>query len=130
MSESTTPVRDMEIRLARSTGRGGRDKTASARLTEEEHNEIEAAAKRTGESVSEWARQAMLATARRPADDVILTELVVVRLLLLNLVKPIAQGKVLTEEECASISTQIQQNKRRVTKDLEQQYSSRGILKT
>ena len=128
MPDLQAETRAMTVRLARSSGRAGRDRTASARLTQEEHRELENVAKRAGWSLSEWARETLLAAARRPADDVLLTEIVGTRLLLLNLLRPLATGKVLTEQDCVNISTQVQQNKRKVTREIQQQYVTKPAV--
>lgn len=67
---------------------GFRTKTAATRLTPEELCEIETAAERAGQALSEWLRTTALRAARqRPADpaELVLAEVWAVRYTLLNL---------------------------------------------
>lgn len=116
---------DLEKRLRRSKGRGGRVCSANARVTRAELDELERVAGDQEKTVSEWAREILLERARRPADDVLMTELIATRLLLLNLLKPLAMGKLLTDQEFAAISSGVQQNKRKVTREIQSQYISK-----
>jgi len=64
-----------------------RDKSAGTRLSIEELEEVESAAKRDGKTLAEWLRATVLREARqRPADPVelILAELSATRSMLLN----------------------------------------------
>ena len=64
-----------------------RDKSAGTRLSVEELEEVESAAKRDGKTLAEWLRATVLREARqRPADPVelILAELSATRSMLLN----------------------------------------------
>ena len=115
---------DIASRIRRSDGRTGRTFSANAKLTENELGELAAVARSEGKSVSEWARETLLREVRKPKENALFTELVATRLLLLNLLKPLALGKTITEPEFASISTQVQANKRKVSRELEQQYTS------
>ena len=74
-----------------------RAKTVATRLSTEELEEVELAAKRSGKSLAEWLRDTALVTARqRPADpvEVILTEVCATRYMLLNLFHSTAQAAV------------------------------------
>ena len=74
---------------------GFRTKTAATRLTPHELAEIEAAAEKAGQALSEWLRAAALQAARtRPADpaELVLAEVWATRYALLNLFHSGAQA--------------------------------------
>ena len=112
----------IDVRLARSTGRSGRDRMANARVTAEEQEELHEAARAHGKSLSEWARKILLREARRSDEDPLFIELVATRMILLNLLKPLAMGQVVTPEEFTRISATVRSDKRRVAQEIQQQY--------
>ena len=72
-----------------------RAKTVATRLSTEELEEVESAAKRSGKSLAEWLRDTALAEARqRPADpvEVVLAEVCATRFMLANLFHATAQA--------------------------------------
>ena len=90
-----------------------RAKTVATRLSTEELEEVEAAAKRSGKSLAEWLRDTALVEARqRPADpvEVILAEVCATRYMLLNLFHATAQanaeGKHLLPDSVVKIRDQ------------------------
>ena len=87
-----------------------RAKTVATRLSTEELEEVEAAAKRSGKSLAEWLRDTALVEARqRLADpvEVVLAEVCATRYMLLNLFHATAQagseGKQLLPETVLKI---------------------------
>ena len=87
-----------------------RAKTVATRLSTDELEEVESAAKRSGKSLAEWLRDTALVEARqRPADpvEVVLAELCATRYMLLNLFHATAQaaseGKQLLPETVLKI---------------------------
>ena len=87
-----------------------RAKTVATRLSTEELEEVESAAKRSGKSLAEWLRDTALVEARqRPADpvEVILAEVCATRFMLANLFHATAQaaseGKQLLPETVLKI---------------------------
>ena len=112
----------IDVRLARSTGRSGRNRMANARVTAEEQQELHEAARAHGKSLSEWAREILLREARRSDEDPLFIELVATRMILLNLLKPLAMGQVVTPEEFTRISATVRSDKRRVAQEIQQQY--------
>jgi hypothetical protein len=87
-----------------------RAKTVATRLSTEELEEVESAAKRGGKSLAEWLRDTALVDARqRPADpvEVVLAEVCATRYMLLNLFHATAQaaseGKQLLPETVLKI---------------------------
>src|SRR5271170_1055838 len=116
---SSTIIND---RLARSTGRSGRDRMANARVTAGEQRELHEAARANGKSLSEWAREILLREARRSEEDPLFIELIATRMILLNLLKPLAMGQVVTPEEFTRISATVRSDKRKVAQEIQQQY--------
>ena len=114
----------LDIRLARSTGRSGRDRMANARVTARERQELHDAARAHGKSLSEWAREILLHEARRSNEDPLFTELIATRMILLNLLKPLAMGQVVTPEDFSRISATVRSDKRKVAQEIQQQYNS------
>ena len=112
----------IDVRLARSTGRSGRDRMANARVTAEEQQELHEAARSHGKSLSEWAREILLREARRSDEDPLFIELVATRMILLNLLKPLAMGQVVTPEDFTRISATVRSDKRKVAEEIQQQY--------
>ena len=87
-----------------------RAKTVATRLSAEELEEVEAAAKRSGKSLAEWLRDTALVAARQqPANpvEVVLAEVCATRYMLLNLFHATAQaaseGKQLLPETVLKI---------------------------
>ena len=87
-----------------------RAKTVATRLSTDELEEVESAAKRSGKSLDEWLRDTALVEARqRPADpvEVVLAEVCATRYMLLNLFHATAQaaaeGKQLLPESVLKI---------------------------
>ena len=112
-----------EGRLSRSKSRHARDQVAQARVTQDEHGELLAAAKRDGRALGEWVREILLREARADR-DMLFTELIATRMLLLNLLKPLALGEKVTTKDVADISAQVRKEKRRVAQEVRQQYAA------
>ena len=121
MNSANVSKPTLDIRLARSTGRSGRDRMANARVTAREQRELHEAARAQGKSLSEWAREVLLREARR-SEDPLFTELIATRMLLLNLLKPLAMGQVITSEDFSRISATVRSDKRKVALEIQQQY--------
>jgi hypothetical protein len=104
---------------------GFRTKTASTRLTPQELREIEAAAEKAGQALSEWLRTTALGAARRrPADpaELVLAEVWAVRYALLNLFNAAAQAalenKQLVPDSIVKIRDQADAAKRQQARKL------------
>lgn len=124
MSAPTNENRiDFQHRLRRSPGRLGRNQNANARVNETELKELEAAASGEGKALSEWARDVLLREARRSKEDVLLTETIATRMLLLNLIKPLAKGQKVTEEYVTDLMATVRADKRKATQEVLQQYA-------
>ncbi|HWX54847.1 MAG TPA: hypothetical protein VN176_09685 [Verrucomicrobiae bacterium] len=100
-----------------------RTKSATAKVTDEEYQQFEAAAKARGLTTSEWCREALLARLNSgqatqinseqiaSTDMAILSELLGVRMLLLNLLYPVGRGESLSAEKVQAIVTRADAEK-------------------
>jgi hypothetical protein len=91
------------IASSSSANETARARSVATRLTETEFSEVEAAASGTGKKVAEWLRDAALAHARggeieEETDQILLAELMGMRLLILNLFARASQGPLSTED--------------------------------
>lgn len=92
------------------------------KLTKTEEVELQRAATSSGKCAAEWARDVLLREARRSADDPVFVELIATRMILLNLLKPLAMGQPVTREDFARISATVRNDKRKVAQEIQQQY--------
>ena len=104
-------------------GRDSRSKSFATRFTASELAMLTRAAGKDGMKVREWAREALLREARR-SEDPLFTELIATRMILLNLLKPLAMGQVVTPEDFSRISATVRSDKRKVAQEIQQQYIS------
>ena len=121
-SPSVSPVLSLDARLSRSRSRAARVCVAQARITEDEREQLLRAARAEGRALGEWAREVLLREARR-AQDPLFTELIATRMILLNLLKPLAMGQVVTPEDFSRISATVRSDKRKVAQEIQQQYN-------
>ncbi|MFZ0745354.1 MAG: hypothetical protein WAM85_13165 [Terracidiphilus sp.] len=109
----TTTVQANRLSPADETKPGFRTKTISTRLPPEELAEVETAAERAGQPLSEWLRETALRAAReRPADpiELVLAEVWAVRHTVLSLfhagAKATVEGKPMLPKSVLSIRDQ------------------------
>lgn len=123
--QSTSPAGniDFETSLRRSQGRTSRKIVASAKVTEAERRELDAAAKAEGKALSEWAREVLLREARRTDGDAVLTEVIATRMLLVNLLKPLVMGKTVSQEWITEAMAAVRREKRKAAQEVMQQYN-------
>lgn len=80
-----------------------RVKSVGTKVTEAEYGRLEAAAKASGQTLAEWAREVLLAsvseTPATPAEETVLAEVLGLRTILLNLFYKLAKGEAISEEE-------------------------------
>jgi hypothetical protein len=112
---------DLTLRLDSRVGRDSRSESFATRFTRNELAILTRMAARDGMKVREWAREVLLREARR-SEDPLFTELIATRMILLNLLKPLAMGQVVTPEEFTRISATVRSDKRRVAQEIQQQY--------
>ena len=82
-------------------GRESRNQTLTTKLTEAEHRAVEQAAQADGKTTGEWLRDLALRALRGNVNSVeiiALSEIVGVRLLLVNVLRSIGTGQKLTPE--------------------------------
>src|SRR5215831_8545297 len=80
-------------------GREGRNQSLNTKLTPTEFEAVEATAEAHGCALGEWVRGVILGEVRRAsAGDPSLAEILGVRLLLVNVLRPLAIGQRLTPE--------------------------------
>jgi hypothetical protein len=114
---------DLDNRIRRSKGRPGRTISATARVTRNEQNEMEHAAKLKGQSLSEWCRDALLAAARGEAVTSTFTEVVAIRQLLNYALECIACGDPVTHETFQTKVQSIRATKHKAAAEVMQQYA-------
>ena len=113
---------ELESRIRRSQGRLPRICAISTRVASDELAELESAAKREGKAIGEWSRDQLIAAVRRPKDDILLTELIGLRMFLVNLLRPIALGEDYTDEQFRALLDHVRSEKRSVTSQVTEQY--------
>jgi hypothetical protein len=99
-----------------------RTKSIGFKVSEEEYAQLEKAAQTSGQTLGEWCRGAILgemhgAEMRDPA----LAEIVGVRLLLVNVLRPVAAGERLAPEAFDKLLDQISEVKHELAAKLQQQ---------
>ena len=114
------PVSD---RLSRARGRKARRHSATAKLTRDEHLQLEKAAKSEGKALSEWCREALLAAARGEVVTPTFTEVVAIRQLLNSALESIACGEEVTREKFQTQLQAIRTTKHKAAAEVMQQYA-------
>ena len=114
----------LEVETARRKGavrgRESRNQTLTTKLTQAESAAVEAASEAEGKAIGEWLRDAALQTLRQQSDaaEVVLTEVVGLRLFLNNILKSMNTGERLTPEEFAALLENVKRQKGEVARDL------------
>ena len=114
---------DLERSIRRSKGRTGRTISATARVTRDEQNEMEAAAALKGQSLSEWCREALLSAARGESITPTFTELIAIRQLLNSTLRLVACGETITPEAYQKELHAIRNSKHKAAAEVMQQYA-------
>ena len=120
---STRPV-PFADRLSRAQGRKARRYSATAKMTREELDELEATAKNHGRALGEWAREVLLSEARRLSVNPTFTEVVAIRQLLNSALESIACGDKVTHEKFQTEVQTIRSTKHRAAAEVMQQYAA------
>ena len=118
--------KEVETCTSRSLSRTSREFVAQARITEDERNDLLKAARAEGRALGEWAREVLLREARR-SEDPLFIELIATRMLVVNLLKPLAMGKTVTQEDYTRISAAVRSDKRKVAHEIQQQYIAPAV---
>jgi hypothetical protein len=91
-------------------------------VSEEEYAQLEAAAQASGRTLGEWCREVVLASASdAERRDPALAEIVGMRLLLVNVLGPVAAGEKVTAERFNQLLDQISEVKHELAAKLQQQ---------
>ena len=110
-------------RLRRSKGRAGRSVVASTKLTPDEQDELDRAAKSAGKAFSEWAREILLTAARSNGEQLaVITELVAMRMLLSTVLRPVALGERLTHDAYVQVLNEVRTGKHDTAREVLRQY--------
>ena len=112
-------ILNLKTRLDRRLKSGAiRTKTVGTRVTDAEEQELIAAANRDNQNVSEWTREVLLKAARRRESDAVLTEVIATRMLLVNLLKPLAMGKTVSQEWITEAMAAVRREKRKAAQEV------------
>ena len=106
------PTLDTERSLKRGSlrGRESRNQTLSTKLTETEYRTVEKASSVDGKTTGEWLRDLTLRSLRSGANDtelIALSEIVGVRLLLVNVLRSLGTGQRMTAEAFDKLVNEI-----------------------
>jgi hypothetical protein len=96
-----------------------RTKSIGFKVSEEEYAQLETAAQTSGQTLGEWCRETILRGVA--AHDPALAEIIGVRLLLVNVLQPMAAGETITAERFGQLLDQISEAKHQVAAQLQQQ---------
>jgi hypothetical protein len=110
-------------RLGRGKLRDSRSRSLGTKLTISEEQELAKVAAASGKSASEWAREVLLREARRSSDDPIFTELIATRMLMVNLLKPLALGEKVSPAWITEAMTMVRKEKYKAAQEVMQQYT-------
>jgi hypothetical protein len=91
-------------------GRESRNQTLSTKLTETEYRTVENASSADGKTTGEWLRDLTLRSLRSGANDaelIALSEIVGVRLLLVNVLRSLGTGQRMTAEAFDKLVNEI-----------------------
>jgi hypothetical protein len=86
-------------RASRLKGRSQRTQSVGTKLTLQEESDVLSAAENAGKVPSEWVRELIMRELQTPSTaDALLAEVLGVRLLLVNVLRPLAAGQKLSAE--------------------------------
>jgi len=100
-----------------------RTKSIGFKVSEEEYAQLETAAQADGRTLGEWCREAILrggSASDSAMHDPALAEIVGVRLLLVNVLRPLAAGDKLAPEAFDKLLDQISEVKHQLAAKLQQ----------
>jgi predicted DNA-binding protein len=81
-----------------------RNRTMGIKMTDEEHEQLEALAEARGQTMSDWGREVLLNQIGEPAgSDVVLAEVMALRGIVLNLIAAQALGETMSEDRIREI---------------------------
>ncbi len=97
-------------------GQSFRTKSLTAKVTEEEYVRLRELAVRAGQSMGEWARTILLAQVNSP-DEIMLAEILALRMLYLNTVQALGQKEELTTGQLQKLIERVDREKEEKAKD-------------
>ena len=114
------PVMDTPRRKGVVRGRESRNQTLTTKLTQTESAAVEAASEADGKTVGEWLRDVALQRLRQRCDatELVLIEVVGLRLFLNNILKSMTAGERLPPEAFAALLENVKAHKGEVACDL------------
>jgi hypothetical protein len=94
------------------------------RLTEEEYNELENVAWKSGKTIGDWARERLLAQSATVDDACafLMTEIIGLQLFLTNALAPIVCGERLSAEQYEELMRNVKTTKRHAAQEVIAQY--------
>ncbi len=101
-----------------------RTKSIGFKVSQEEYTQLETAAQADGRTLGEWCREVILrgeSASDAERHDPALAEIVGVRLLLVNVLRPLAAGEKLAPEAFDKLLDQISEVKHELAAKLQQQ---------
>src|SRR5208282_690842 len=105
-----------------------RTKSIGFKVSEEEYAQLETAAQADGRTLGEWCREAILrggSASDAERHDPALAEIVGIRLLLVNVLGPVAAGEKVTAERFNQLLDQISEMKQQLAVQLQRQASGK-----
>lgn len=112
-------------RLGQRIGRPSRVRSMSIRFTRAEEQALTKLAQEEGLTVREWAREALLNhVAPKHTETAIFTEVVALRMLIMDVLRPRAAGQQLTPEAYGQILAEVRTKKHQTAIDVLAQYQN------
>ena len=98
------------------TGQSLRTKSLTAKITEEEYVRLQELATATGQSMGEWARTVLLAQVNS-SQEIILAEILALRMLYLNTAQNLGQKGELATEKLRELIERVDREKQRKARE-------------
>ncbi len=112
-------------RMRPAQGRPVRSRTLGVRLSPAEEEQVKRVATAEGMHTTEWAREVLLEKARSGSTGTaVFTELIALRMLVSNVLRPLALGENITREAYAQILAEVKGSKHDAAKDVLTQYQN------
>jgi hypothetical protein len=88
------------------------------KLTQDEHRKVTEHAEELGQARSEWMRDVILHELRDSSNDPLLEEVVGIRLLLINVLRPLAGGQQMAADAFDKLLEQVGARKREIVQKM------------
>ena len=113
----------IQSRLAPHRTRPARSESFATRFTSDEVAAIEEAAQAAGMTAREWSREVLLDAVGKTTRTALFTELIATRMLLVNLLKPLALGEKVSPAWITEAMTMVRKEKHKAAQEVLQQYT-------